>query len=82
MSETAKLYRPSCGSEGMDFMADFCDRCKHDYAFQKGIGDSCLIAANTMAYQIGDPNYPKEWIDDPETGPRCTAFVLIEGQSS
>lgn len=73
---TTEKYRPSCGSEGMDFMARFCDRCKRDDAFQRGEGDSCPIVANSMAYDEDDPNYPVEWIED-ATGPRCTAFEPI-----
>lgn len=71
-----KKYRPSNGSEGADFMSEFCDRCQRDAAFQDGTGDSCQIAAATMAYNIADPEYPKEWIED-ERGPRCTAFEPI-----
>lgn len=55
-----KKYRPSNGSEGADFMADFCDKCKRDRAFQldPANNDGCSIAAHTMAYQIDHPDYP------------------------
>jgi hypothetical protein len=66
-------YRPSCGSEGADFMARFCDLCSRDAAYRDGAGDSCPIAAASLTYLIDQPGYPAEWIRD-EAGPRCTAF--------
>jgi hypothetical protein len=66
-------YRPSNGTEGIDFQARWCDRCKRDAAYRAGTGNSCPIVAATLAYNIDEPSYPKEWIRD-ETGPRCTAF--------
>lgn len=71
---TDEPYRPSNGSEGMDFMAHFCDRCTKDAAFRAGTGDSCPIAAATLAFQIGDPEYPKEWVQTDGVA-CCTAFV-------
>lgn len=69
-------YRPSCGSEGADFMSRWCDRCERDRAFREDDGDSCPIAAATMIYERRDPAYPPEWREDGPQGPRCTAFVL------
>ena len=71
------LYRPLSGTEGMWFMDRFCDRCRRDEAFQRGDGDSCPIAAATIAYDVADPEYPPEWIED-EAGPRCTAYEPID----
>ncbi len=75
---TTHPYRPSSGCEGMDFMERWCGRCWRDAAFQAGEGDSCEIAANTMAFDVDDPDYPKEWVTDATLGPRCTAFEPIE----
>lgn len=63
-------YRPSNGTEGMIFEEQFCDRCvKNDP--EKG----CEIQLNAFCYQIDDPQYPKEWIEDGNLeNPRCTAF--------
>ena len=69
----SKPYRPSNGDEGMWFMDKFCDRCRRDDAFQRGKGDSCPIAAASLAFLIGEPGYPSEWIEN-DSGPRCTAF--------
>lgn len=77
--DVLRPYRPANGTDGMDFMDSFCDRCVRDRAFQKwyaGEGpeaDSCPILAATCIYNVDDPQYPKEWIED-EYGPRCTAF--------
>jgi hypothetical protein len=59
-------------------MEDWCGRCKRDQAFRDDAGDSCPIAANTMAYSITDPEYPREWRQDGPSGPRCTAFEAID----
>lgn len=68
---TLEKYRPSNGTEGDAFMARFCERC----AF--GLGESlspCLIVGATMAFDVDDPEYPTEWVED-AAGPRCTAFI-------
>lgn len=70
-----ELYRPSCGTEGADFMSRWCCRCVRDKAFREEDGDSCPIAAATMIYHIDQPEYPREWREDGPSGPRCTAFV-------
>jgi hypothetical protein len=74
-----KKYRPSCGSEGADFMAIFCDRCVRDEAFQRdpANNDGCFIAARTMAHDVNDPEYPSEWIYGEDGRPTCTAFDPI-----
>lgn len=60
-------YRPSNGTEGMIFEAQFCDSCIKQ-------GD-CAIATNAFWHLIGDPEYPKEWLEDGNLeNPRCTAF--------
>jgi hypothetical protein len=63
-------YRPSNGSEGMDFMSRFCDVCKKDNPDKMIL---CPIIAATFAFNVDDPMYPKEWIYD-EGKPICTAF--------
>lgn len=71
----SELYRPANGSEGRDFMERWCGRCERDRAFREGDGDSCEIAAMTMAISISEPGYPKEWRQDGPHGPRCTAYA-------
>lgn len=66
----SKPYRPSNGTEGDFFMAEFCFRCGRDTEEKP-----CKLLGNSLAYEIGDPEYPKEWITD-EEGSRCTAFTL------
>lgn len=72
----ADPYRPSNGTEGADFMDEWCNRCARDAAFREDPDncDGCSIAAATFAFEIDHPEYPKEWITD-EKGPRCTAFT-------
>ncbi len=72
-----RSYRPSSGTEGIAFMAAWCDRCRRDEAFRTGHGDSCPIAAASMAFRLGDPEYPVERVTD-DLGARCTAFEPME----
>lgn len=75
-----KPYRPSNGTEGDMFREDNCYKCKHwvldkptdTYGCKKWIYD------NTLFYDIGDPEYPKEWKYDDEANPICTAFVSVD----
>lgn len=72
-----KLYRPANGTEGEMFTAHFCDRCQHEAAWRADPerAAACLINVRAFAYDVGDPEYPSEWISGPE-GPTCTAFEL------
>lgn len=67
-------YRPSNWTEGEIFMEHYCFVCQRHADFRNG-GDSCPIAALTMALDRVDPDYPKEWNHGPDGQPRCTAFV-------
>jgi hypothetical protein len=64
----AEPYRPSNGTEGESFMGQWCSRCRKDSEEKP-----CPIIGWTMAVDVDDPNYPKEWVQDAK-GPRCTAF--------
>lgn len=66
-------YRPSNGTEGMIFYEVWCAHCKHENYSDSHPERGCQILADTMCYDIGDPEYPKEWIIGPG-GARCTAF--------
>lgn len=65
-------YRPSNGSEGESFMAQFCERCIHEDWEEK----NCPIIGLTMAYWEDEPEYPSEWTYDKEGKPTCTKFEL------
>ena len=83
MTEDAKVlpaweaYRPSNGTEGLLFQEAWCARCAHD------LTEGCPILRRTLFHEIGDPEYPVEWIRQandtewPGTA-RCTAFVPME----
>lgn len=71
------LYRPSNGSEGRAFMAQWCARCVLDADAEAGEG--CEILSRTMVFQVGDAEYPADWREDGRSGPRCTAFSSIDG---
>ena len=67
-SQAGKPYRPSNGTEGMIFMDAFCGQCFHDRC------QDCEIVAMTMAYDLTDEEYPKEWVYDNEGWPICTKW--------
>lgn len=70
-------YRPSNGSEGEYFMAKYCEHCKHD-AKHRRTDDAqygCKIIVYSFAYNIDDPNYPKEWVYADDGAPTCTKFA-------
>lgn len=75
MMPRGKPYRPSSGAEGAYFMECHCFQCAKDKAFQDGTGDSCPIAALTVALDVTDPDYPKEWVYGPDGQPTCTAYA-------
>lgn len=69
-------YRPSNGSEGMIFEAQFCDRCRKqpEPEDEKGNPQCCPIWLNSMAFEKEEPDYPKEWVYDAQGEGVCTAF--------
>lgn len=72
-----KPYRPSNGSEGDCFMAQFCERCVHDRSARAGdYANGCQILCRSLFFGVDDPDYPKEWVEDDDgRSPRCTAFL-------
>lgn len=69
MPDTTRRYRPSNGDEGLWFMSMWCDKCVKDSESRP-----CRILGRTMAFNINDKEYPREWVED-DNGPRCTAFA-------
>jgi hypothetical protein len=76
-------YRPSNGTEGEIFQERWCFQCARDAAFRNGKPEyGCRILSATMAFDVGDTEYPSEWIREandtewPGTA-RCTAFVPL-----
>lgn len=65
-------YRPSNGTEGAIFERAWCARCKHEPDYEPG-GKDCMIQFHAFWNDIGDEDYPKEWIWKRER-PVCTAF--------
>lgn len=69
-------YRPANGTEGRDFMNQFCFRCLQD-TFDED-GNSCPILLATLVNNVDEPDYPEEWVHDEEGIPMCTAFESEE----
>lgn len=78
-------FIPNNGTAGEEFYESWCEQCirerpireDYDYAIANGLG--CDIYCRTMAFGIGDPNYPTEWTYAPNGVPKCTAFELDVG---
>lgn len=68
------LYRPSNGTEGEMFQEQYCYRCRHDRDWREKEENPCDILTRTLWLGTEDPDYPVEWIYDPEGVPTCTAF--------
>ena len=62
-------YRPSNGEEGDYFQRAWCCDCSDYNAGQ------CAILSKTFWFDIGDKNYPPEWIYSDDGQPQCTAFA-------
>lgn len=79
-----RLYQPSNGTEGECFFSAWCCKCDRDAVMGHGkdfddCGDDelCKIIADSMAYKVSDPEYPREWCYGADGYPQCTAFVPL-----
>ena len=73
-------YRPSNGTEGEGFFGRFCANCWRDRVYRESDGErgrGCPILARSLAFELEDPRYPKEWVRD-DDGARCTAFAPMD----
>lgn len=84
MDRAGESYQPSNGTEGDCFRSAWCEQCARDKHLngQKDWdlcdeSEICMIVLNTMAYNIGDAEYPKEWIYGKDGQPCCTAFIAV-----
>ena len=69
---TIRAYRPSNGTEGEIFQERYCSRCIHE---GEEDGEYCHILTSAMIFEIDDPEYPKEWVQDESGKPMCLAFT-------
>lgn len=70
-------YRPSNGTEGMDFICQWCDHCIHE-KFNHTQNDNdkkCDILNRSMLHDKIEDGYPTEWVYDENGIPKCTAHV-------
>lgn len=69
--EQFEPYRPSNGTEGDYFMAEWCDRCVND-DYDNDV--YCHILGATMAFDKNEEGYPKDtWVYF-NGKPTCLAF--------
>jgi hypothetical protein len=72
-------YRPSNGTEGDIFIAQWCAVCSRN-GWSDEDGDACDILTRSFVYPVDDPDYPQEWVMG-DRGPGCTAFALSRGEA-
>lgn len=82
LTQPIKLYRPSNGTEGEIFMQNWCCHCARDKGMSEGLDfddcdddKKCQLIGNSMAFDLHEEGYPKEWCYDHNGQPQCTAFV-------
>lgn len=75
------LYRPRSGTEGFAFMESWCGNCERDKEWSEGKpfdecgpDEVCQLIADSYAYDVADPNYPREWVVAAHGQPMCLAF--------
>lgn len=80
-----RLYRPGSGTEGIGFYERWCFKCKRDAHMNSGKDwdqcephEICSIIGDTLAYEVDDPKYPKEWIYAQDGRPMCLAFESMD----
>jgi hypothetical protein len=63
-------YRPSNGTEGEMFMADWCDLCAKEAGPNR-----CEILTATFCHQVNDPEYPRDkWVYGDDGRPTCRSY--------
>ena len=76
--EDKKRFRPHNGTEGMDFIDQYCSCCIYErwmhHQDEDKEEDKCGILTKTYVYKTTDPEYPDEWTYDNEGKPVCTAW--------
>ena len=75
-------WRPSNGSEGMEFIGSWCGTCQLDKvqngevpADKAGKDDLCQIIGDTFIYDVEDHQYPKAWCINDDGQPCCTSYT-------
>lgn len=59
-------------------MSRFCHECTRANLEDESL-PPCEILGRALGYNMNDPLYPKEWVQD-ENGPRCTAFTTLPAE--
>jgi len=67
----------------------WCAQCQRDAAWREDENsvEPCDILSRSFIFDINDPEYPTEWIQDDVayphySNPRCTAFLAITDPGS
>lgn len=75
-AKAGKPYRPSNGTEGMMFQAEWCEHCERDRHYQETMepGTGCPIIADSLVLDASDKDYPHALTHDERGRPTCLAF--------
>jgi hypothetical protein len=66
--EPIKLFRPSNGTTGDAFHADWCEKCAR-------MEEPCPILGAALFNNIDEPDFPQEWRYNASNEPCCTGFA-------
>lgn len=69
-------YRPSNGTEGIDFHENWCTVCQRERAYMDDPDShekACKIFSLSLIHNVDDQAYPRELIYS-QSGPVCTAY--------
>lgn len=67
-------YRPSNGTEGCMFESLWCEPCAMENYDPETNTGGCDILMRSLAFNLNDAEYPKEWIHNEYGQPCRTAF--------
>lgn len=77
-----KPFRPSSGTEGDVFQSLYCNRCAKDWISAPGsVANYCGLVADSMRFEVDDPQYPAAWVHNADGSPCCMEFVPMREEN-
>lgn len=60
----------------MGFVDIWCGSCAYEtWDPDSDEGEKCDVLNRALLLDVGDPEYPSEWVYDDEKGPMCTKWT-------
>lgn len=78
-----KKYRPSTGTEALEFKEKFCSQCKREcQPHPDWMVGHCQILVRSVIYETWNATYPRELVLDRKGSPTCKRFVKSRKQEA